>query len=98
MPDILKNLQVKTKRPTKPDAAPRMPHERDESEDSQASGPRESMKQAHDDIEQGLVDTDLRGAVHADEEIRASHETTQATPPAPGRNPDQNRLKLPDGK
>jgi hypothetical protein len=38
----------------------RMPHERDESEDSQSSGPRDDMKQAYDDIEHGLVDTDFR--------------------------------------
>ncbi len=37
-----------------------MPHERDESSDSQVSGPREVMRQAHDDIEKGLIDTDCR--------------------------------------
>jgi len=54
-------FQVRTKRPVKKDAMPRMPHENDESDDSQASGPRDDMKQAYADITQGQVDTDLRG-------------------------------------
>ncbi|WKB54246.1 hypothetical protein [Eleftheria terrae] len=44
---------------------PRMPHERDESADSQDQQRPEQdevMQQAHDDVERGLVDTD-RGAV-----------------------------------
>lgn len=39
--------------------APRLPHEHDESADSQhMEEPRPEMKQAHADIERGLVDTD----------------------------------------
>lgn len=53
-------FQVSTKKPVKPGTVPRMPHERDESADSQQSGPREDMKQAYEDIERGLKDTDLR--------------------------------------
>ena len=44
---------------------PRLPHERDESADSQdlqQPDQHQKMQQAHDDIEQGLVDTD-RGPV-----------------------------------
>jgi hypothetical protein len=39
---------------------PRLPHERDESSDSQDHGtpPRPEMRQAHDDIAAGRVDTD----------------------------------------
>jgi hypothetical protein len=40
--------------------APRQPNERDESPDSQASGPRTVMRQAAADIEQGQEDTDCR--------------------------------------
>ena len=36
----------------------RLPHERDESSDSQETTPREVMKRAHDDLEQGREDTD----------------------------------------
>jgi hypothetical protein len=42
--------------------APKLPHERDESTDAMASAPRKRIKQAHDDLERGLVDTD-RGPV-----------------------------------
>ena len=38
-----------------------MPHERDESHHSQSSEPRKIMQQAHEDLAQGQVDTDLRG-------------------------------------
>lgn len=41
--------------------APRLPHERDESHDSQTDKPRDVIRQAHTDIEDGLVDTDRRG-------------------------------------
>ncbi len=42
--------------------SPRLPHERDESSDSQTSPPRAVIQQAHDDLQRGLVDTD-RGPV-----------------------------------
>lgn len=58
-----KPFQVKTDTPTKKDAIPRQPHERDESPDSQAGAvPHEDMEQAYEDLENGLVDTDLRGS------------------------------------
>ena len=43
------------------DRAPRMPHEHDESADSQVASEPSSQRmgqQAHEDIERGLVDTD----------------------------------------
>ena len=40
------------------ESAPRLPHERDESSDSQESEPRPEMRQAHDDVVSGKVDTD----------------------------------------
>lgn len=40
--------------------APRQPNEHDESADSQASGPRRVIRQAHDDLAAGLQDTDCR--------------------------------------
>jgi hypothetical protein len=42
--------------------APKLPHERDESTDDMAGGPRKLIKQAHDDLRRGLTDTD-RGPV-----------------------------------
>lgn len=40
--------------------APRLPHEHDESDDSQQSPPREVIRQAYDDVQSGQEDTDLR--------------------------------------
>lgn len=58
-----KPFQVKTDKPVKKDAIPRQPHERDESPDSQEPlKPHADMQQAYEDLENGLVDTDLRGA------------------------------------
>lgn len=58
-----KQLEVKTAPPSRKESTPRLPHERDESHDSQAtkSGPpRDDMKQAYQDLMDGQVDTDLR--------------------------------------
>lgn len=40
----------------------RLPNERDQSADSQASGPRAIMRRAHDDLVAGLQDTDCRNS------------------------------------
>lgn len=40
--------------------APQQPNERDESADSQASEPRDVIRQAHDDVTGGQMDTDCR--------------------------------------
>ncbi len=42
--------------------APKLPHERDESTDAMQGGPRERMRQAHDDLAAGRSDTS-RGEV-----------------------------------
>jgi hypothetical protein len=60
-----KQLEVKTTPPARKESTPRLPHERDESHDSQASQPgppRDDIKQAYEDLAHGQVDTDLRGA------------------------------------
>ena len=44
------------------DGVKRLPHERDESPDGHDKAPRGVMKQAADDLAQGLVDTDMHGA------------------------------------
>ncbi len=59
--------------------APRLPHERDESSDSQQSGPRDVIQQAHDDVERGLVDTD-RGPP-LDETYQRTREAADAEHP-----------------
>ena len=61
--------QVRTGRPQDEKHALRMPHEHDESEDSQESTPREVIKQAYDDLQAGQVDTDLRETSGVDEVV-----------------------------
>jgi len=46
------------------ESAPRLPHEHDESSDSQVSDVRPVMKQAHDDVTAGKVDTDRGPPMH----------------------------------
>ena len=43
-------------------SSPRLPHERDESVDSQAGGPRPIIQRAYDDLAAGLQDTDCRNS------------------------------------
>lgn len=69
MKTTLKDHQVKTKRPVKDGATPRMPHERDESDDSQESVVRDDIKQAFHDLQNGQVDTDLRNTGGVDEVV-----------------------------
>ncbi|MGZ3159165.1 MAG: hypothetical protein ACXU7D_08810 [Burkholderiaceae bacterium] len=52
---------VNTDAPVKNDGKPRQPNDRDTAPDSQSLEPDPQIKQAYDDIERGLVDTDLHG-------------------------------------
>ncbi len=54
------SFQVRIGHPEKTNGIPRLPHERDESDDSQQSGPRSEMLQAYTDIMSGQEDTDCR--------------------------------------
>lgn len=85
MKTALKQHQVKTKRPVKKGATPRLPHERDESDDSQESVVRDDIRQAYIDLQQGQVDTDLRETGGVDEVVNKR----------PGQSPDKV-LKKPD--
>ncbi|HEY0847980.1 MAG TPA: hypothetical protein VGE12_21625 [Noviherbaspirillum sp.] len=79
MKTTLKQHQIRTKRPVKDGATPRMPHERDESDDSQESVVRDDMKQAFIDLQEGQVDTDLRNTSGVDEVVNDR----------PGNSPDK---------
>lgn len=46
--------------PAQPDQPMRQPNERDESADQHSTPPRDVIKQAHEDLENGQVDTDCR--------------------------------------
>jgi hypothetical protein len=82
-----KPFQVKTGEPRREGAIPRQPHERDESPDSQASDPREVIKQAYIDVTSGQVDTDLREQRGVEQTVKptgkdseqASRESSQKT-------------------
>jgi len=79
-------------------SSPRLPHEHDESADSQRSEPRADMKQAHADVERGLVDTD-RGPV-TDElyehRVRTPGEATPDRAAPAARADDQPVKAAPD--
>jgi hypothetical protein len=65
MSNYLRQRQLRARKPARAakeeNSEPRLPHERDESSDSQGGGPRPVMEQARRDIESGQQDTDLRG-------------------------------------
>ncbi|NHZ62345.1 hypothetical protein [Massilia genomosp. 1] len=63
------------------DDAKRLPHERDESPDGHDKEPRGVMKQAADDLAQGLVDTDMHG-MRGVEEVAPASGSGQARPKA----------------
>ena len=50
-----------SRRTTRAAQAPKLPHERDESNDTPAT-PHREMDRAYGDLKKGLVDTDVRGA------------------------------------
>ncbi|MET0335938.1 MAG: hypothetical protein ABW190_16855 [Rhizobacter sp.] len=69
-------------------SVPRMPHERDESSDSQVTpAPRPLMRKAHDDLAAGRVDTDR--AAPMNDAYQRQKETPRPAPSdstrAPGR-------------
>jgi hypothetical protein len=71
MPTKLHDQKINTTKPNAKGAAPeqRQPHERDESPEG-AAQPRGVMKQAADDLAQGLVDTDLHNTPGIDHGVQ----------------------------
>ena len=55
-----RSFQIRIAHPEKTNGIPRLPHERDESDDSQQSDRRQDMLQAYADIMSGQEDTDCR--------------------------------------
>jgi hypothetical protein len=68
------------------DGMKRQPHERDESPDGQDQEPRGIMKQAAEDLAQGLVDTDLRNTPGISEAVDAKAGATGQANPQPDRH------------
>jgi hypothetical protein len=85
MVTTMKEAHVRTKQPAKQKTrrppGMRLPHEHDEADDSQSSGPRDDIKQAFDDIERGLVDTDFREQRGVEEVVNKTPEKNPGTPP-----------------
>lgn len=64
-------FQVSTQRPRHRQATPRLPNERDESDDSQESPVRGDIRQAFDDLMSGQQDTDMREQRGVEEVVKA---------------------------
>ena len=64
-----KDRRINTDAKIEDDGVKRLPHERDESPDGNDNEPRGVMKQAADDLAQGLVDTDLHGMRGQEESV-----------------------------
>ncbi|HYD59918.1 MAG TPA: hypothetical protein VEC35_06170 [Noviherbaspirillum sp.] len=79
MKTTLKQHQISTKGPESERVTPRLPHERDESEESQENGVRDVIRQAYEDLKEGQVDTDLRNTGGVDEVVNDR----------PGKSPDK---------
>lgn len=67
-------FQVSTQRPRHRQATPRLPNERDESDDSQESPLHSSIRQAFDDLMAGQQDTDMREQRGIEEVLKAHRE------------------------
>lgn len=65
-----KIFQVATQKSMRKEAILRLPHERDESGDSQQSETRPEIRQAFDDLMSGKQDTDLRETRGAENVVR----------------------------
>ncbi|HEX7646641.1 MAG TPA: hypothetical protein VF450_04440 [Noviherbaspirillum sp.] len=78
MKTTLKQHQVKTSK-TRKGPTPLMPHERDESDEPAEVQQRDDIKQAYEDLQQGMVDTDLRDIGGVDEVVNDR----------PGNSPDK---------
>jgi hypothetical protein len=64
-----KDRKINLNEKVKDDGVKRLPHERDESPKGSNTEPRGIMKQAADDLAQGLVDTDLHGMRGVEESV-----------------------------
>jgi hypothetical protein len=68
------------------DGMKRQPHERDESPDGQDTEPRGIIKQAAEDLAQGLVDTDLRNTPGLSVAVEPEAGATGQANPQPDRH------------
>ena len=81
-----KDRVVNTDAKIENDGVKRQPHERDESPDGQDTEPRGIMKQAAEDLAQGLVDTDVRITPGISEAVEPAPGATGQANPQPDRH------------
>ena len=83
------DTKINTRRKRRNDGVQRLPHERDESPESELTPNRSVMRQAASDIEEGLVDTDRHNQPGA-ETTRDQHGKTPSgqAHPQPGTKRD----------
>jgi hypothetical protein len=90
LPDPAPGQPGRTTERREREAEPRLPHEHDESADSQSGGPRPEMRQAHADLERGVVDTD-RGVPMEEIYDRELRTHTPEKPADAGKRKDSAR-------
>lgn len=90
VPATRARTRATTRATTGGESAPRLPHERDQSSDSVDPEPTDVMRQAHEDVTGGMVDTD-RGAP-ADAAYRKQKGAPKAKPAV------QREAQAPRGK
>lgn len=91
MPQEEKDRVVNTDRKIEEQSYKREPHERDESPDGQSVKPRGIIKQAAEDIENGLVDTENyegRGTPGLEQAVQPNPDASGEANPLPDRHRD----------
>ena len=83
-----KDRAVNTDRKIEQQSYKREPHERDESPDGQGVKPRGIIKQAAEDVQQGLVDTDARDTPGVEQAVDPRPGASGQANPQPDRNRD----------
>jgi hypothetical protein len=83
-----KDRRVNTDAKIENDGVKRQPHERDESPDGQDQKPRGVMKQAAEDLAQGLVDTDLHNTPGIEKAVTPDANASGQANPQPDRSKD----------
>jgi hypothetical protein len=91
-----KDRFVNTDAPIENDQVKRQPHERDESPDAQDQKPRGVIRQAAEDLAQGLVDTDARDGTDIEQATEPQPGATGQAKPLPERSRDMRDHEAPN--
>lgn len=83
MKPALKDFRINTNIKVKDDGIPRQPNDRDESPDGGEIQVHDDIKQAYDDLQRGLVDTDLHGVPGVEKVVDKTRTNTPENPGTP---------------